>query len=463
MKLIIYITIYFINVFITECFISMGIYPSFKDRSFEYSSSSQSISSWGLELPSSPCQEEESDPEKNIHCYLNSPESVKIRDNLDGTVLVSGFMKYNNSKDKNIFQFLSSEPIFRFDKIVAFVDNIQFAKKRLTSRTARYTGLLNKLDFSQAEYPGALPNLSQLDNIKSWVANVENDLMSVENVARLVEKSPSVKNVSILITNSYNFDISNVRDILRNLQMNGKAFSIVAVGYISENPEGSSPYQISEFGNNESILTSNTSFSRDESLRIVTACLGLQSSVNKAMVFSEIHGMNMTETKLIRGLREGGYNRIQEIDHMITKGSDAYKRAISEYKVRVPKQTTEDEWIFLKEEEFKKSALEREEKAKTDYQNLRKTVVEEIAGEWAKREYYRMSLKGDMLLSEEDYVKSIWERALFEGDIKFRMLRKNNKNVQKQSSNEKQARKKATLLARSKAKYLDILDARDIN
>ena len=39
----------------------------------------------------------------------------------------------------------------------AFVDDEKFAKKRLLSRHARYTGLLDKLEFLEASEPGALP------------------------------------------------------------------------------------------------------------------------------------------------------------------------------------------------------------------------------------------------------------------------------------------------------------------
>ena len=46
--------------------------------------------------------------------------------------------------------------------------------------------------------------------------------------------------------------------------------------------------------------------------------------------------------------------------------------------------------------------------------------IEDIAREWAKREYLRKSISGDM---EEECIKSVWERVLFEGDLKYRMLR----------------------------------------
>lgn len=97
-------------------------------------------------------------------------------------------------------------------------------------------------------------------------------------------------------------------------------FTIVAVGAIDETPEGSVPYGIAEFGTAEGMLNATATYSRDESLRVLAETLGLASGENKAMVFTEVKDVNATEWKLVKGLREGGYTRPQEIDHMIVKG-----------------------------------------------------------------------------------------------------------------------------------------------
>jgi hypothetical protein len=68
------------------------------------------------------------------------------------------------------------------------------------------------------------------------------------------------------------------------------------------------------------MLPNNATYSRDESLRVLAECLGLESAANKALVFTEVDNVNATEAKLVKGLREGGYTRPQEIDHMISKG-----------------------------------------------------------------------------------------------------------------------------------------------
>jgi len=69
------------------------------------------------------------------------------------------------------------------------------------------------------------------------------------------------------------------------------------------------------------------------------------------MVFTEVElvNVNATAVRLVKGLREGGYTRPQEIDHMIVKGVEAYETAIEEYKTRTPTQTPQDEWLAQKQ------------------------------------------------------------------------------------------------------------------
>ena len=80
------------------------------------------------------------------------------------------------------------------------------------------------------------------------------------------------------------------------------------------------PYSIADMGTVNGTIAAEETFSRDESIRLVTECLGLESGRDKALTFKECTDVNATEFKLVKGLREGGYSRPQEIDHMISKG-----------------------------------------------------------------------------------------------------------------------------------------------
>lgn len=426
------------------------------------------ISSWGAKGPPSRRKEVEADPSEKIQSYLKEPEPVESRANLDGKVLVSGWVNAKERTDQTVFDFLNHEDsAFQFSSIIAFVDDSKFAKKRLISRSARYTGLLDKLDFEQAESPGALPTVAQLEGVKSWVANSEGDISRVIDIVERAEAATSLENVSILLSGVQGLqDLDEANKVVSALQGmdDSKAYSLVVVGEISEAPEGSSPYQIKEFGTEEGMLPANATYSRDESLRAVTDCLALKSGARTAFVFSEVNDVNQTETKLIRGLREGGYTRPQELEHMITKGPEEYKKACDDYKIRKPKQSPYDEWLVEQQRIEDENKVERSEQALRESEEKKTKEIEEIATEWARREYFRQSMAGDMPYTEEEYTKSVWERAMFEGDLKYRMMRGQETDERKELRNfkEMQERKKDLMLERAKASLQTLLDEDDL-
>jgi len=447
------------------------------------------ISSWGTKGPPSRRREVDPDPAEKVVAYLKEPQPVPSRPNLDGTVLVSGWVDSEERTDQGVFDLLNEvdDGAFRFEKIVAFVDDAKFAKKRLISRSARYTGLLDKLDFIQASEKRELPTVEQLNDVKSWVANAaDGGLDRIREIAQRAGEAPStLQNLSILVTNGQ--DITDLTEINNTAEMLKKtcdekdiAYTLVVVGALNEKPEGSTPYAISDFGlvssdesNDEDdntdiknedatiLLPSNATYSRDESLRLVTELMGMVTGKNRALVFQEVLNVNATEFKLIRGLREGGYSRNQEIDHMITNGTKPYEKACEDYKIRRPvKYTDWDE--FLEEERVKenKRKKERDEKLIQDIVEKKKQDIENMASEYAKREYYIKSMSGDITLSEEEYVKSVWDTAMSEADVKYNMLTDGTKNVDTELADFKrtQEKKKQVMLERAKATLQELIE-----
>ena len=308
---------------------------SFRKASVSVSESNTKlfISSWGAKGPPGRYKEEDPNPAQKIQSYLKAPEPIPARSNLDGTILVSGWVNRKDRTDQTIFNFLNEEEsAFQFTKIIAFVNDAKFAKKRLISRSARYSGLLDKLDFTQAETEDALPTAAQLEGVTSWVVNAGSSLDTVIAVSKLAAASPDLKNVAVLLTDGQTItDSSAAKDAIDQLSNDSSTtFTVVTVGAITEAPEGQLAYSISDFGNGDeaTLLPSNATYSRDESLRVVAECLGLESACNKAMVFTEVQSadVNNTAYKLVKGLREGGYTRPQELHHMIEKGP-----VVSEY------------------------------------------------------------------------------------------------------------------------------------
>jgi len=426
---------------------------------YDYTTKYSSEGTYGIEGPRRE-KVEETDPEENIQGYIPAPEPIASKLNLNGKVLVSGWVKTTERSDQTVFDLLNhEESAMRFDSIIAFVDDEKFAKKRLLSRSARYTGLLDKLDFIQASEPNALPTVDQLEGVKHWVANVEDgNLSMVHEIAALCKLASSLENVSILLSGAIGLDVSKTVDAIKGLDGNSAKckFAIVAVGEIKEHQEGSMPFDISDLGTESGVIPEGTIYSRDESLRLVTECLQLECGSNKALTFTEVSSLNITENigaRLIKGLRQAGYTRPQEIDHMMSKGIGAYEEAVVKYKKEKWEKENPDPELVLKEQaERDKEAAVAWEKSEREFEERKTKEIEDTARSWAKREYFRKSMGGNMGMSEEEYIESVWERAMFEGDLKYRMMHGGETDERKELAEfeEKQSKKKESALRRAK-------------
>jgi len=446
------------------------------------------ISSWGKADPDMATTTENNNPDKNIQSYLEEPDSVDPRSNLEGKVLVSGFVNTKERTDQFVFDLLNHEDsAFEFKKIVAFVDDIKFAKKRLLSRSARYTGLLDKLDFLEASSEGALPTVDQLDGINSWLATVEskNDLIAqVKNVAALAKDASSLENVSVVVTNAAG-EVISAEDrsaAVEALKDTGKEYTLLVIGTLEDRDEGKIPYKFRDFASDndeDASLLEDAVFSREEAIRMITETLQLDAGANKALTFSEVYDVNATETKLIKGLREAGYARCQEIDHMLRDGPENYEKALDDFREKNPNwgdgvYATEAWWEdpkFLAQVADAKASYRPgggplEEEEKEEKKDERTLEIEKIATEWAKREYFSQSMAGtvDEEMTEESFVESVWERAVFEGDLKFRQMSGEEADVEAELLDFKaqQERKQQTMLKQAKKELQEVLDEEDL-
>lgn len=147
----------------------------------------------------------------------------------------------------------------------------------------------------------------------------------------------------------------------------------------------------------------------------------------------------------------------------LRRNKQAYEKAIEDYKTRTPSLTPQDEWLAQKQKELDESARERKERIREEYEAKKQKEIEDIAREWAKREYFRKATSGDMPYTEEEYIKSVWERAMFEGDLKYRMLHGQETDERKELAEfkRKQEKKKAMMLERAKAELDEVLDEED--
>lgn len=91
--------------------------------------------------------------------------------------------------------------------------------------------------------------------------------------------------------------------------------------------------------------------------------------------------------------------------------------------------------------------------------------IEEIAKEWGKREFFRQTMSGtvDSSMTEEEYTKSVWERAMFEADQKYRIMKGEtiDEELELATFKSQQERKQLIMLQRAKEEMKEILQSDD--
>ena len=128
--------------------------------------------------------------------------------------------------------------------------------------------------------------------------------------------------------------------------------------------------------------------------------------------------------------------------------------------------TTDLWWEQPEYKEARDKVRERDEAEQAEIKDERTKQVEKVAKEWAKREYFRQKMAGavDASVTEEEYAKSVWERAMFEGDIRLRQSKGEtiDEVAELADFKAKQERKAAVMLKRAKQEMKDILEAEDL-
>ncbi|KAL3796529.1 hypothetical protein ACHAW5_004431 [Stephanodiscus triporus] len=375
--------------------------------------------------------------------------NTALRSDLGTTVLISGFDPTDPSSTE-ILDFLNSEdsPHFPFSRIIAHCEDVKVARKRLIGRNARYTGLLDKLTFSEGA-SSPIPSAEQLAGVSSWVAHVGGgDIARVADVADAAEGAESVKNVAILVSGATGVGGDALRGIEEMLKSKATtfAYTLLVVPEWNDEPEALCAFGIvnaTDVGG--SPFVTGETFSREESLRIITECLALDRAAGKCVVANAAKDANSLENMLIHGMREIGFSRIQEIEYMVTMGAKGYSDAIAAEKTdtaweKVPDETEEEKAAKARTKE-EQILLNRQKRKEAEKQEELKAM----AMEWAKREYLRKHLKRHIPIKEEEFIEVIWDRAMFEADLKYRTMQGQavSESEERKKFKENQEKKKA--------------------
>ena len=148
-----------------------------------------------------------------------------------------------------------------------------------------------------------------------------------------------------------------------------------------------------------------------------------------------------------------------------TPDGQAYLKAIEDWKTKNPdaaKGYTTNAW--WEQEQFQKSRRKSDERFAAEEAKEKDAATQEIetiAKEWVKREYFRQSMAGTIEndMTEEEFTKSVWDRAMLEGDMKYRQ--KMGEVVDEEALladfKVQQKRKQEAMLKKAKQELADVL------
>lgn len=380
-----------------------------------------------------------------------------IRSNLGTSVLISGFHP-EEAAAMEILGFLNNEESehFPFTKIVAHVEDMKMAKKRLIGREARYTGLLDKLGFSEGS---ALPTVEQLADVSSWVAHVGGgDMSKLSDIADAAEKAESVKNVAILVSGATSVAgdaLKEAEELLKSKAISF-AYTLMVVPEWNDEPEASCAFGIVNVTDvSDAPFAENESFSRVESLRILTECLAIDKAAGKCVVANAAKEVNSLENNLIQSMREIGFTRLEEIEHMVTMGQKGYQDTMAALQdgsawEKAPEESEEEKAIAAK---TKEELLVLKRQKRDDMARLREVTA--LATVWAKREFLRKNLKRRITIKEDEFIEVVWDRAMFEADLKYRTMQGQsvNETDERVQFKEDQEKKKAEAYQEEKDRW----------
>eukprot|EP00970_Alexandrium_tamarense_P003410 scaffold530_cov193-Alexandrium_tamarense.AAC.38 len=286
-----------------------------------------------------------------------------LRTTLGSTVLLSG------THDPKLLTVLNNNNFgqdsidnFEFEKIVALVEDVGGAKKRVISREARYSGLLDKLSIEEIG-GGLLPGKEKLEGVGSWIVRL--DLGEVGSllpqVAELAKGCEGLKNLVVMVEGVTDAATESVDgwDAVVAASESGDNFkcTLLAVGELYDEGKEGKLYHIGKVGSLSKALTAGAAptMLRKEAYNIVGNLLALESTSNQALVAYEYspevvlavqtpveegNGQILVdgklkeddrvdelkdvkyETRLIQGCRELGWSRLAELDVLVDKGAD---------------------------------------------------------------------------------------------------------------------------------------------
>merc|ERR1711966_121232 len=148
----------------------------------------------------------------------------------------------------------------------------------------------------------------------------ENTILN--DIVSAAEAVDSVKNVVVLVSGAQHLGVDVMKEAETMLKDKATtfAYTLLMVPEWNDDPESSCAFGIVNVTDATPLGSSDT-FSRAESLP-------LDNAAGKCVVATAARDVNSLESMLIRGMREIGFSRVEEIEHIVLRGAKGYNDMI---------------------------------------------------------------------------------------------------------------------------------------
>ncbi|KAL3783628.1 hypothetical protein ACHAWO_001246 [Cyclotella atomus] len=364
-------------------------------------------------------------------------------------------------------------PNFQFERIILSVhgeEAAKEAKKRVISREARYSGLLNKVVIEAEET--LLPVKERLEGVSSWIVRLDagETAEMLPQVAELASGVAELKNV-IVIVEGVDSMAGTVEGWDGLLQSGGNFKpTLLAVGELYEEGPAGKFYHIGTFmGDDKSSIEFTNADAvapkmlRSEAYLTLANLLALDVTSNKALGAYEYSPESIKtihesiedrkkilnqETKeivdapqndewkavkyanrIVRAMRETGFSRLAELDVLLDKGVDAYLDFLeAPPKKRKTDGEDQSKWDKVDADimaKLAKDTAEIEARREEEAEMKKKIAIKDMAYDWATQEYEMELVNGSITedkYSKAEFFKKIWPRAMAEGEKLYKYV-----------------------------------------
>ncbi|KAG5178540.1 hypothetical protein JKP88DRAFT_215700 [Tribonema minus] len=319
-----------------------------------------------------------------------------------GKILVSGFLDAKERTDQFVFDVLHAQS--SWSKIVAFSPSTAFAKKRLISRTSRYSGLLDILEFDEGDHCDGAVMAEKLQGVDAWLCFG----CAADKVAALVDvaKASGIKSLVMLATMSAADAKAN--GVLEKFESAGMRFTFIRVGEIAEGKESGAitTTELTEDLPMESVL-------REDAVRVAAEAFRIDAAANKAFALGK---GDEAALEFLKTLREQGKDRVEELTSLLEGGVATYVSGKAKPAEEVAQETDEEKAARKAKlaEERKVEFAEIMKKSQERFEREQKERVETEAKKILTREWRSNYWRRNATLTEEEYIADPekWAKAM---------------------------------------------------